>query len=783
MGGGKDLHTVPPGTLAKIESEHRFAGAVNIPNYELLQVIGSGAFGIVCLARERLTDVKRAVKLLPKGEALRASRELAGVRRYQLAAHSHPHLIHVLTVGETEHCYYYVMEIADNCAARPEREYSAATLRVTLNRENHLAPLAALELVDQLADGVAQLHRWGLTHGDLKPDNVLIVAGQPKIADLSLVDGLDGGVRTAGTPAYMTPDGNADDVYALGKLLYEAVTGRPASAFPSLPAVLVAERSTQLNRALAIINRACHRDASRRYADIADLAQAVAVARRVKRSLRERWRSMGSRRQCAWVAVFLLASASLVFAVRATYRNRVAVVLQTHTFDDRTCKLFVNPVLVPAPSFPLARMNSIAVPCDKLACWALERPLRYFRLDARIHTNRPWGNAELGLTPNTNGMGRLVAKFIGQPHGLGLRTTLERTALDYNDIHRESAPAIGHLLPGLDYLVRIARTPGHHAVVLWPMAVTKLPPVVLTVPASEDEPPFTHLIVSGNTNDEHAAVEILNVELAEFTAPLRDVTESAPRFAASATATVPDLQADHTPPRDNLLAGPYFPYHCPIWMSIGSWAWWENRLPDRAPTRVVCAPFSSDERVSGRSGDAPLGGLQMLRFDGASYGDFVAELSFGFTSPPNPDRRDPFVLLSHSGVVGLAFRLQDKAKDGALWGGGYALEVNCDPSSETFGISLTRSGGFAIQGTDSVIEPVGDHRVLATTRVDGRDRELFGPSGARLLLSARGPHFHAEINGRPMLTAEDHEYKRGRIALLAQRMIGEFRELVVTPTP
>ena len=105
---------------------------------------------------------------------------------------------------------------------------------------------AALVLVRKLVAGVARLHEQDLAHYDLKPENILIVEGEPKIGDVGLVGPLEAAPAHSGTPLYMTPQGAADDLYALGRILYELVSGRPSGDFPRLPAELVSAPTSEL---------------------------------------------------------------------------------------------------------------------------------------------------------------------------------------------------------------------------------------------------------------------------------------------------------------------------------------------------------------------------------------------------------------------------------------------------------------------------------------------------------------------------------------------------------
>ncbi len=248
-----------------------------IPNYRLIKRIGSGAFGEVWLAEEILTRIYRAVKIIRGRGTSKQRVELDGVRQYQQRSHGHPHLVQVLTVGETPDCLYYVMEGADNAlgsrVASPE-DYEPCTLASILSREGQLSLSTALEHTAAILEGVDHLHRNGLMHRDLKPGNILLVDGSLKLGDIGLAT--HGEAGSAGTPGYRTPEGTADDLYATGVILYEMVTGQPPSKFPELPEDL--ERSQErdkLRETLHVIDRACDPHPDRRFESAQNLQDAI----------------------------------------------------------------------------------------------------------------------------------------------------------------------------------------------------------------------------------------------------------------------------------------------------------------------------------------------------------------------------------------------------------------------------------------------------------------------------------------------------------------------------
>src|SRR5579883_2553754 len=198
--------------------------------YLLLERIGQGGMGIVYKARQETLKRLVALKMIRAGsyasaeERLRFQREGEAIARIR-----HGHVVQIHDFGEHEGQMYFSMELLEGG---------------TLSSRLHKGPLPereAAELVRALAQAVAAAHEQEVVHRDLKPGNVLFAAdGTAKITDFGLAKVLDSGssvtctVTIMGTPAYMAPEqvrgegwkiGRATDVYALGVILYETLTG------------------------------------------------------------------------------------------------------------------------------------------------------------------------------------------------------------------------------------------------------------------------------------------------------------------------------------------------------------------------------------------------------------------------------------------------------------------------------------------------------------------------------------------------------------------------------
>jgi hypothetical protein len=328
-----------------------------IPDHTLLRPIGRGAYGQVWLARN-VMGVLRAVKVIERKQFASDrpyDREFAGIQRFEPVSRSSSGLVHVLHVGrnEAEGYFYYVMELADSVASNQssviskpgERisssvtdslntdplitDYSPHTLRSDLNRLGRLPTADCVRLALDVVGGLAQLHRHGLVHRDVKPGNIIYAHGSAKLADIGLVSAGGEGRTFVGTEGYIPPEGPGAptaDLYALGIALYEASTGYAPEQFPDVPAEWLADDAG--NEALEfheIILKACEGQRERRYESAeamqADLAilQSGQSLRRV-RALEQRY----ARLRFGGIVGTILLACALVAVLFANYRARVA---------------------------------------------------------------------------------------------------------------------------------------------------------------------------------------------------------------------------------------------------------------------------------------------------------------------------------------------------------------------------------------------------------------------------------------------------------------------------
>ncbi len=253
-----------------------------IPDYELLRLIGRGAYGEVWLARG-VTGVHRAVKLVWRDrfpEAGPYEREFHGLKEFAAISLTESRQLALLHVGRDPAAayFYYVMELADDVTTGRDIDpanYTPHTLKEMRARRGRLPAGECVTLGVELARALSGLHVRGLVHRDIKPSNVIIVGGAPKLADIGLVTEASAALTFVGTEGFVPPEGPGApgaDVFALGKLLYELVTGLDRHDYPRLPPELHAwpdrKEVLELNEVLI---RACEPHPDQRHLDAAAL--------------------------------------------------------------------------------------------------------------------------------------------------------------------------------------------------------------------------------------------------------------------------------------------------------------------------------------------------------------------------------------------------------------------------------------------------------------------------------------------------------------------------------
>jgi WD40 repeat protein len=222
-----------PSTLKDVDSDRGAPPSIaSVPGYAIEGVLGRGGMGVVYRARHLGLKRPVALKMVAAGARedpdvlARFSAEADAVAQLQ-----HPNIVHIYDVGEAAGQPFLAFELVEGQSLA---SFTSGT---------HEPPIAAAQVVVKLARALAYAHDRGVIHRDLKPANVLMTAdGEPKITDFGLAKrlfadcGRTGSGSVLGTPSYMAPEqasgksrhvGAWCDVYGLGAILYELLTGRP----------------------------------------------------------------------------------------------------------------------------------------------------------------------------------------------------------------------------------------------------------------------------------------------------------------------------------------------------------------------------------------------------------------------------------------------------------------------------------------------------------------------------------------------------------------------------
>ena len=228
--------------------------------YTIERELGAGGMATVYLAQDLKHDRKVAVKVLrPELAAvIGAERFLAEIKT--TANLQHPHILPLHDSGEAGGTVFYVMPYVEG-----------ESLRDRLDHERQLPVDEAVRITREVADALDYAHRKGIVHRDIKPENILLHDGRALVADFGIalaVSRSEGGSRltetgmSLGTPHYMSPEqamGEREitaksDVYALGCILYEMLTGEPPFAGPTAQAI-IARVLTEEPRSLTLQRR------------------------------------------------------------------------------------------------------------------------------------------------------------------------------------------------------------------------------------------------------------------------------------------------------------------------------------------------------------------------------------------------------------------------------------------------------------------------------------------------------------------------------------------------
>lgn len=253
--------------------------AALMPDFEILELIGRGGMGAVFKVRQPRLSRLAALKVLPPERAADPSFVERFFREAQaLAQLSHSNIVNVYDMGQCGSYLYILMEFVNG---RSLREHIS---------DRTLEPTDALRIVTDLCDAVQYAHEQGIVHRDIKPENVLITAGnQVKLLDFGLVKlACDSEFNRftlteinlrMGTPSYMAPEqacgsvtlDHRVDIYALGVLLYELLTGE----LPVLDYTPPSKRVPVDSRIDRVVHHAIRESPSERFQSAADFSREV----------------------------------------------------------------------------------------------------------------------------------------------------------------------------------------------------------------------------------------------------------------------------------------------------------------------------------------------------------------------------------------------------------------------------------------------------------------------------------------------------------------------------
>jgi len=200
--------------------------------YQIEKQLGQGGMATVYLAKDLKHDRQVAIKVLKPELAAVLGAERFVVEIKTTAQLQHPHILPLFDSGTADGFLFYVMPYIDG-----------ETLRGKLDRETQLSVDEAVRITTQVADALDYAHRHNVIHRDIKPENILLHDGRPMVADFGIalaVSAAAGGRMTEtglslGTPHYMSPEQATaekditarSDIYSLGSVLYEMLTGNP----------------------------------------------------------------------------------------------------------------------------------------------------------------------------------------------------------------------------------------------------------------------------------------------------------------------------------------------------------------------------------------------------------------------------------------------------------------------------------------------------------------------------------------------------------------------------
>ena len=269
------------------------AGRKVLNRYKIEEKLGGGGMSVVWKAYDLVLDRSVALKVL-RPEMSDDEEFIGRFRReaQSVASLSHPNIVNIYDVGEDGGLYFIIMELVDG-----------ETLRDKLRAEGRLPVDEALRIAQQICEALAHAHARRIIHRDIKPQNILITKqGDVKVADFGIARAL-GGVSTTsrdvvvGSAPYISPEqakngtvSARSDLYSLGVVMYEMLTGKPPFAGDSPVAVALQhvqgqvpslrEKNPDIPEAVeAVIMKALAKDPDDRFASATDMLKAIVALR------------------------------------------------------------------------------------------------------------------------------------------------------------------------------------------------------------------------------------------------------------------------------------------------------------------------------------------------------------------------------------------------------------------------------------------------------------------------------------------------------------------------
>ena len=267
------------------------ATAALADRYRISGAVGAGGMAIVFRADDLKHDRPVAIKIL-KPELACSLWSARFLREIQIASRlQHPHILPLYDSGEAGDLLYYVMPFV-----------TGESLRARLNREAPLPIADAVRLAREVADGLTHAHDIGVVHRDIKPENILLSGGHALIADFGIARAVTLAVGDAatepglaiGTPLYMSPEQSSaqvdldarSDIYSLGCMLFEMLSGEPPFRGPTALAIMAAHNTARIPslrrirrdvpaRVEAAVTRAMAKQPEQRFATAAELFAAL----------------------------------------------------------------------------------------------------------------------------------------------------------------------------------------------------------------------------------------------------------------------------------------------------------------------------------------------------------------------------------------------------------------------------------------------------------------------------------------------------------------------------